>query len=89
MVVILVKMVKGDISAKEIGGPIMIAQMAGDQAKQGLANLLGFIAFISINLAIVNFLPIPVLDGGHLMFFSLEAIIGRPVSIRNRITPSA
>ena len=84
MIVILVKMVKGDISAKEIGGPIMIAQMAGDQAKQGLASLLGFIAFISVNLAIVNFLPIPVLDGGHLMFFSLEAIMGRPVSIRMR-----
>jgi regulator of sigma E protease len=80
----IVKLIKGDISAKNLGGPIMIAQMAGDQAKQGLANLLSFIAFISINLAIVNFLPIPVLDGGHLLFFSIEAVTGRPVSIRMR-----
>jgi regulator of sigma E protease len=84
MIVGIVKLIKGDISAKNLGGPIMIAQMAGDQAKQGLANLLSFIAFISINLAIVNFLPIPVLDGGHLLFFSIEAATGRPVSIRMR-----
>ncbi len=84
MVVGIVKLIKGDISTKNLGGPIMIAQMAGDQAKQGAANLIYFIAFISINLAIINFLPIPVLDGGHLMFFLIEAISGRPVSIRIR-----
>ena len=84
MLVGIVKLIKGDISTKELGGPIMIAQMAGDQAKKGISNLLNFIAFISINLAIVNFLPIPVLDGGHLLFFSIEAVTGRPVSIRMR-----
>lgn len=78
------KLIMGSISADNLGGPIMIAQMAGDQAKEGIANLLYFIAFISINLAILNFLPIPVLDGGHLLFFTIEAIRGRPVSVRVR-----
>jgi len=58
--------------------------MAGQQAKLGMANLLFFTALISVNLAILNFLPIPVLDGGHLIFFFIEAVIGRPVSIRVR-----
>jgi len=80
----IVKMIKGDISPKNLGGPIMIVQMAGDQAKEGAANLIYFIAFISINLAMVNFLPIPVLDGGHLLFFSIELLMGRPVNIRTR-----
>jgi regulator of sigma E protease len=84
MVVGIVKMIKGDISTDNLGGPIMIAQMAGDQAKVGIGNLLLFIAFISINLAILNFLPIPVLDGGHLLFFFIEAIIRRPVNLRFR-----
>jgi len=84
MIVGIAKLIKGDISAKNLGGPIMIVQMAGDQAKEGAANLIYFIAFISINLAIINFLPIPVLDGGHLLFFSIELLIGRPVNIRTR-----
>jgi regulator of sigma E protease len=84
MIVGIVKLIKGDISAKNLGGPIMIAQMAGDQAKQGLSSLFNFIAFISVNLAIVNFLPIPVLDGGHLLFFLVEALTRRPVNIRMR-----
>ena len=62
----------------------MIAQMAGEQAREGVANLSFFIALISINLAILNFLPIPVLDGGHLLFFFIESVSGRPVSIRVR-----
>lgn len=84
MIIGIIKLIKGDISVKTLGGPIMIAQIAGDQAKQGIANLIYFIAFISINLAIVNFIPIPVLDGGHLMFFLIEAALRRPVSIRFR-----
>ncbi len=84
MIVGIAKLIKGDISTKNLGGPIMIAQMAGDQAKQGAASLIYFIAFISINLAILNFLPIPVLDGGHLMFFLIEAVVRRPVSIKLR-----
>jgi regulator of sigma E protease len=78
------KMIDGSIPKENLGGPIMIAKMAGDQAKQGVDKLVQFIAFISINLAIINLLPIPVLDGGHLLFFSIEAIIRRPVSIKVR-----
>ncbi len=84
MVIGIAKLLKGNISADNLGGPIMIAQMAGDQAKEGIGNLIYFIAFISINLAILNFLPIPVLDGGHLLFFVIEALRGRPVSIKIR-----
>lgn len=84
MVVIIAKVITGDISTDTIGGPIMIAQMAGDQAKAGLGNLIWFIAIISINLAIINLFPIPVLDGGHLLFFLIEAVKGTPVSIKVR-----
>jgi len=80
----IVKMINGSISRDNLGGPIMIAQMAGQQAKEGIGKLIQFIAFISINLAILNFLPIPILDGGHLMFFSIEALRGKPVSLRVR-----
>jgi regulator of sigma E protease len=78
------KLIKGSISTKTLGGPIMIAEMAGQQARAGLTNLLFFIAVLSINLAVLNFLPIPVLDGGHLMFFFIEAIMGRPINTRMR-----
>ncbi len=78
------KLIQGTVSTKTLGGPIMIAEMAGQQAKAGLTNLIFFIAVLSINLAILNFLPIPVLDGGHLMFFFIEAIIRRPVNLRMR-----
>ena len=80
----VIKLLQGAISPKTLSGPIMIAQMAGEQAREGVANLSFFIALISINLAILNFLPIPVLDGGHLLFFFIEAVSGRPVSIRVR-----
>jgi regulator of sigma E protease len=76
------KLISGSLSSDTIGGPIAIAQMADQSAKAGWKNLMLFIAIISINLALVNLLPIPVLDGGHLMFFSYEAITGRPVNIR-------
>ena len=77
-------MIAGTESVKTIGGPILIAQMAGHYAKQGVGSLLFFIAIISITLAIINFIPIPVLDGGHLLFFFLEAAIGRPVGVKVR-----
>jgi regulator of sigma E protease len=83
-VVSVAKIIQGTVSTKTIGGPIMIAELAGQQAKLGATNLLFFIALISINLAILNILPIPVLDGGHLLFFTIELLIGRPVSIRIR-----
>jgi regulator of sigma E protease len=80
----VVKLIQGQISTDNLGGPIKIAQMAGAQAQEGLINLLIFTAVISINLGILNFLPIPVLDGGHLMFFTIEMISRRPVSIKVR-----
>ena len=80
----VVKMINGSIPKENLGGPLMIAKLAGDQAKQGFDKFVQFIAFISINLAIVNLLPIPVLDGGHLMFFIIEAIKGRPLSVKVR-----
>lgn len=83
-VVSVAKIIQGTVSTKTIGGPIMIAELAGQQAKLGATNLLFFIALISVNLAILNILPIPVLDGGHLLFFTIELIIGKPVSIRIR-----
>ncbi len=78
------KLIKGTVSTKTLGGPIMIAEMAGQQAKEGFTNLIFFIAVLSINLAVLNFLPIPVLDGGHLMFFFIEAVMRRPVNTRMR-----
>ena len=83
-IVSIVKLFQGTVSTKTLGGPIMIAELAGQQAREGAINLIFFIALLSINLAIINFLPIPVLDGGHLLFFLIEAIIGRPLSIRMR-----
>jgi regulator of sigma E protease len=80
----LVKMVQGKISANDIGGPILIAQAAGQQARLGLEYLLHFMAVISVNLAVLNLLPIPVLDGGHLLFFAIEAILRRPLDTRHR-----
>jgi len=78
------KIIEGKISAKTIGGPILIAQLAGQQAKAGFLSLVIFMAVISINLVILNILPIPVLDGWHLLIFLLEAVIGRPVSLKIR-----
>ncbi len=80
----LYKMVNGDVSPRNLGGPIMIAQMAGQQAQEGLGSFLAFLAVLSINLGVLNLLPVPVLDGGHLLFFLVEAVIGRPVAIKHR-----
>lgn len=80
----LVKLVTGDISAKALSGPITIVQASGESLKAGYAPFVFVIAFISINLAIINLLPIPILDGGHLLFYLIEAIIQRPVEGRIR-----
>lgn len=80
----LYKMVRGEVSPRNLGGPILIAQMAGQQAQEGLGSFLAFVAVLSINLGILNLLPIPVLDGGHLLFFLVEAVIGRPVAVKHR-----
>ena len=78
------KMLLGDVSPRNIGGPIMIAQMAGQQAQEGLGSFLAFLAVLSINLGVLNLLPVPVLDGGHLLFFMVEAVIRKPVAIKYR-----
>ncbi|MCU0597930.1 MAG: RIP metalloprotease RseP [Desulfobacterales bacterium] len=83
-VVSVVKLIEGVIPADTIGGPILIAQVAGEQAAEGFLNLLFFIAIVSINLGILNLLPVPVLDGGHILFFLIEAVFRRPLSIRTR-----
>lgn len=80
-IVSVAKLIKGSIPADNLGGPILIAQMAGEQVRQGFINLLFFIAVVSINLGILNLLPVPVLDGGHLLFFTIEAVRGKPLSI--------
>jgi regulator of sigma E protease len=80
----LVRLVQGKLSADNIGGPILIGQMSGQAASQGLGSLAFLIAILSITLGVMNILPIPVLDGGHLLFFVIEAVIGRPLSIRKR-----
>lgn len=73
------QLITGQVSLKYIGGPLLIAQLAGEQARLGLINLFLFISLISVNLAVLNFLPIPILDGGHILFFFIEALTGRPV----------
>ncbi len=83
-VVSVVKLIQGSVSADNLGGPIMIAQLAGQQVEHGIVSLLAFIALVSVNLGILNLLPVPVLDGGHILFFSIEAVTGRPVSLKVR-----
>jgi regulator of sigma E protease len=81
----LAKLLRGQISAKNLGGPGTIAVVATSEASQGNSRLLLFLAFLSANLAIVNLLPIPVLDGGHLLFLAYEGIFRRPVNERTQI----
>lgn len=78
----IVKLIQGVIPGKTIGGPILIAQMAGEQARRGLLSLALFMAILSINLGVINLFPVPILDGGHFLFLTLEAILRRPISIR-------
>ena len=74
------RLASGNANKGEIGGPIKIAEISGRVATQGIISLAFFVAVISINLGLVNLLPIPSLDGGHLMFFGLEGIMGKPIS---------
>jgi len=78
----LVGMVQGAISPRHIGGPIFIFKEAAQSARRGAADLVAFMVFLSVSLAILNLLPIPILDGGHLVFFTIEALKGSPVSLR-------
>jgi regulator of sigma E protease len=76
----LAKMVTLEVSSKNISGPITIAQYAGKSAQVGLASFILFLAIVSVSLGVLNLLPIPILDGGHLLYFTIEAITRRPVS---------
>jgi regulator of sigma E protease len=80
----LYKMIVGDISSKNIGGPLTIAKISGEAAAQGPANVIFLIALLSINLGVLNLLPIPILDGGHLLFFLIEGILRKPLGERQR-----
>jgi regulator of sigma E protease len=73
------QMITGQRGASDLGGPLRIAQMSGEMAQYGVASLISFIAVISVNLGLINLFPIPVLDGGHLLFYLVEAIRGRPL----------
>lgn len=83
-VVGIIKIFQREIPADTIGGPLLILQMAGQQASEGLVNILLFIAILSINLGVINLFPIPILDGGHILFFVIEAIMRRPINLRKR-----
>ncbi|MHA7881023.1 MAG: RIP metalloprotease RseP [Saccharospirillum sp.] len=82
------KMLSGLVSFEQIGGPISMAQMAGESVQGGLETFIRFLAFISISLGVVNLLPIPVLDGGHIVFYSIEWLRGKPLSERLQIIGS-
>jgi regulator of sigma E protease len=73
------KLIVGDVSVKTLSGPVAIAQGAGTSASYGVVYFLSFLALISVNLGIINLLPLPMLDGGHLMYFFVEAVRGKPV----------
>lgn len=75
-------LIRGLISPKKIGSPIMIIQEASNSAQRGAASILKFLIFLSVSLGVLNLLPIPILDGGHLLFYIIEALSGSPVSLR-------
>lgn len=76
------RMVTGDVSMRNISGPIQIAQVAGYTAQVGLVSFLSFLAIVSVSLGVLNLLPVPVLDGGHLLYYAVEAVKGSPLSER-------
>jgi regulator of sigma E protease len=76
------QMITGQRGTEDLGGPLRIAQLSGQVAELGLGSLVSFIAVLSVNLGLINLFPIPVLDGGHLLFYLAEAIRGRPIPPR-------
>jgi regulator of sigma E protease len=80
----ILRLLQGRLSIKSIGGPLTIFDVAGTAARQGALNYLTLMAFISINLGLINLLPIPLLDGGHLLFLLYEAVVRRPLSLKVR-----
>ena len=82
----IVGLITGTASIKLLGGPLLIVQIAGETAKSGFVNLLSFLALLSVNLSFINVLPIPVLDGGHLLFLAIEKIKRSPLTLKQRAT---
>jgi regulator of sigma E protease len=81
----IVMIINGTTPARQaLGGPIMIAKMAGKEARQGFADVAGFTVMLSLELGIINLLPVPLLDGGHLFFFLIEGLRGKPLQLRHR-----
>ena len=89
LTVLILKAIKNLITGKEsiksLGGPIIIAKLAGESAKTGMWSLIGFMGLLSLNLGLLNIMPIPVLDGGHLVFITIESIIRKPLPIRLKL----
>lgn len=83
-VIFVKKLILRQVSAKLVGGPVSIARMAGETARSGLLELFGLMALLSVNLAILNILPIPVLDGGHILFLLIEGVTRKPLSLKQR-----
>src|SRR3546814_13978993 len=73
------RMIVGDVSLRNVSGPVTIADYAGRTARIGFAAYIGFLALISVSIGVLNLLPIPMLDGGHLMYYIIEAVRGRPI----------
>jgi regulator of sigma E protease len=78
----LAQIIRGDRGTEELGGPIRIAQISGQAAELGIATVIYFAAVLSINLGLINLFPVPMLDGGHLLFYAIEALRGRPLGER-------
>jgi len=76
------KMLMGLISPKNLSGPITIAKVATASAESGLGSFVAFLALLSVSLGVLNLLPIPVLDGGHLMYYTIELLVGKPVPVK-------
>src|SRR5690606_13420740 len=83
-VISMVRLAQGQISVKNLSGPITIYELAGEAGRRGIDYFIWVTALISINLGLLNLLPIPVLDGGHIMFFMLEGVMRRPLPMRVR-----
>jgi len=85
VLVSIAKLISGRESIRSIAGPVLIAKMAGESARSGFDTFIGFLAFLSLNLGILNLLPIPVLDGGHLVLIHIEGIIRRSISVKVKL----
>ena len=81
----LVRLIQGKVSLRNVGGPVQIGRIAHRSFQQGFSSFLFMMALISLNLFFLNLLPIPMLDGGHLLFFTYEGILGRPLSVKKLI----